>query len=129
MGQRWCDLSVPQQIIRERRRIVRSREDLGETYILDRAPLKLIEKYRIECHYWFLKRLEFPTRCRMTNSFCPSSFRNVLSNQHSTSYIRRWAYKFKSFPANSASTFFPLPFPNPEGHSELLRFLRERLVR
>lgn len=53
MGQRWYDLSALQQIIQASGRIVRSKEDWGETYILDRTALKLIEKYRTECPEWF----------------------------------------------------------------------------
>ncbi len=57
MGQRWYDLSALQKIIQSSGRIVRGREDWGETYILDRSALKLIQKYRSECPEWFLKRL------------------------------------------------------------------------
>ena len=46
MGQRWYDLSALQQIIQASGRIVRSKEDWGETYILERSALKLINKYR-----------------------------------------------------------------------------------
>ena len=57
MGQRWYDISALQQIIQASGRIVRSMDDWGETYILDRSALKLIDKYRQECPDWFLKRL------------------------------------------------------------------------
>ena len=57
---RWYDLSALQQIIQASGRIVRSREDWGETYVLDRTALKLIRKYGSECPDWFLKRLVLP---------------------------------------------------------------------
>ena len=41
-------------------RIVRSKDDWGETYILDRTALKLIKKYEKECPDWFLERLRPP---------------------------------------------------------------------
>ena len=60
MGQRWYDLSALQQIIQASGRIVRSKDDWGETYILDMNALKLINRYRGECPDWFLKRLDSP---------------------------------------------------------------------
>ena len=58
MGQRWYDVSALQLVIQAAGRIVRSREDWGETYILDRTALKLIKKYESECPKWFLERLK-----------------------------------------------------------------------
>jgi Rad3-related DNA helicase len=58
MGQRWYEMSALQMIIQAAGRIVRSREDWGETYILDMNAMKLIQKYKQECPDWFLKRLK-----------------------------------------------------------------------
>ena len=49
MGQRWYEMSALQQIIEASGRIVRSKDDWGETYILDRSALKLVQKFRQEC--------------------------------------------------------------------------------
>lgn len=56
-GTDFSDDRARWQLIQASGRIVRSREDWGETYILDRSALKLIDKYRNECPDWFLKRL------------------------------------------------------------------------
>ncbi len=57
MGQRWYDVSALQMVIQAAGRIVRSKDDWGETYVLDRTALKLIKKYEKECPVWFLERL------------------------------------------------------------------------
>ena len=60
MGQRWYDISALQMVIQAAGRIVRSRDDWGETYVLDRTALKLIKKYETECPDWFLERIVQP---------------------------------------------------------------------
>ncbi len=57
MGQEWYELSALQQVIQAAGRIVRSKDDWGYTYVLDRNALKLIRKYRSKCPDWFMKRL------------------------------------------------------------------------
>ena len=47
-------------VIQAAGRSVRSKDDWGETYILDRTALKLIKKYEKECPDWFLERLRPP---------------------------------------------------------------------
>ncbi len=49
MGQRRYGLSSLQQIIKASGRIVRSKDEWGDTHILDRTTLRLIQQYRSEC--------------------------------------------------------------------------------
>ena len=57
-GEKWYELSALQRIIQAAGRIVRSKDDWGETFILDMTALKLIKKYENECPEWFLERLK-----------------------------------------------------------------------